>query len=117
MKTSDVSVTFLQGAPINRNVFVTPPKERRIPGILWRLKKAACCLIDASTIRNMKCEQSLLDPAMYLYFDKNQLKEEEDRKIKGMMVTHVDDVLPSGNEEFENEVMKPLKSTYCSEQS
>ena len=39
IKSSDVTCAFLQGAPIEREVFVVPPKERRIPGMLWQLKK------------------------------------------------------------------------------
>ena len=34
IKTSDVSSAFLQGADAPREIFVIPPKERRVPGIL-----------------------------------------------------------------------------------
>ena len=36
IKTSDVSNAFLQSVPIEREVYVQPPKERRMPGTLWK---------------------------------------------------------------------------------
>ena len=48
IKTSDVSNAFLQGVPIEREVFVNPPKERRVPGTIWKLKKMVYGLADAS---------------------------------------------------------------------
>ena len=48
IKTSDVSSAFLQGADAPRDIFVIPPKERRVPGILWKLKTSIYGLRDAS---------------------------------------------------------------------
>ena len=46
IKSNDVTCAFLQGAPIERDVFSLPPKERRIPRILWQLKKPVYGLAD-----------------------------------------------------------------------
>ena len=46
------------------------------------------------------------DPAMYLYYD-------EGGDLKGMILTHVDDLLHgSGDQEFEEQVLKPLKEKF-----
>ena len=48
IKSIDGTAAFLQGAPIERDVFVLPPKERRVPGILWKLKIPVYGLTDAA---------------------------------------------------------------------
>ena len=120
IKTSDVSNAFLQGVPIEREVFVTPPKERRVPGTIWKLKKTVYGLADASRgfflsfsgeIQDLGCEKSLLDPALYIYCPSSQ-KHEEEKEPAGLAVTHVDDILHAGEEEFEEKVMKPLKKSF-----
>ena len=122
IKTSDVSNAFLQSVPIEREVYITPPKERRVPGILWKLNKTAYGLADASrgfflsfsgTIQELGCEKSLLDPALFIY---NKREDDEgEEKVKeptGLAVTHVDDVLHAGEKDFEDQVMKPLKESF-----
>ena len=44
----DVTSAFLQGEELDRSLFVIPPKEVNMPGFLWRMKKAAYGLNDAS---------------------------------------------------------------------
>ena len=44
----DVTSAFLQGEDLNRDIYVTPPKEANMPGLLWRMKKAAYGLYDTS---------------------------------------------------------------------
>ena len=48
IKTSDVTAAFLQTNDLERDVFVLPPRERRIPGVLWKLRKPVYGLADAS---------------------------------------------------------------------
>ena len=38
--TLDVSAAYLQGDPIERDVYVTPPDEFRTPGHIWKLNCA-----------------------------------------------------------------------------
>ena len=47
VKSQDVSSAFLQSVPIERDVYVKPPKERRIPGVVWKLNKTVYGLVDA----------------------------------------------------------------------
>ena len=117
IKTNDVTCAFLQGAPMEREVFVLPPKERRIPGILWLLRKPVYGLADAARGWHLAldneltvngCEKSRMDPAMYLYFS----EEHERKQIQGITLTHVDDLLDGGTQKFEDKVMKRVKEAF-----
>lgn len=46
----------------------------------------------------MGLDKSLLDPVMFLVFDKEVTREDEIRRPSGIAVTHVDDVLHAGND-------------------
>ena len=117
IKSSDVTCAFLQGVDIERDVFLLPPKERRVPGMLWKLLKPVYGLVDAprgwhlsldQELTGAGCEKSLLDPAMYLNFSMSM----GERKIEGMALTHVDDVLHGGSNKFEEQIMKPVKKAF-----
>ena len=117
IKSNDVTCAFLQGAPIERDVFLLPPKERRIPGMLWQLKKPVYGLADAARGWHLAldkqltlagCEKCKLDPAMYLYFS----EKESVKKIEGIAMTHVDDLLDGGADSFEDGVMDKVKAAF-----
>ena len=115
IQTSDIKCAFLQGEAIDREVYVKPPKERRIKGIVWKMLKRAYGLTDASrgfflelckTLVKLGCKQSRYDPAMYLYYNENG-------GLEGMVLTHVDDLLHgSGTSLFYNNIMGPLKEKF-----
>ena len=44
----DVSAAYLQGAQIDRDVFVVPPKEAYKEGLIWKLCKAGYGLNDGA---------------------------------------------------------------------
>ena len=48
VKTADIKAAFLQGAVLDRDVFVRPPMERRREGIVWKMVKRAYGFVDAS---------------------------------------------------------------------
>lgn len=117
IKTSDVSSAFLQGIEIDRDVFVLPPKERRVPGVLWRLLKPVYGLVDAprgwycaldDEFMRSGCEKCLFDPAMYIYF----VCEKGQKSLKGLALTHVDDFLHGGEKIFDDNVMSSIKSAF-----
>ena len=117
IKTSDVASAFLQGIEIDRNVFVLPPKERRIPNVLWRLLKPVYGLVDAprgwylaldEEFVKAGCERCKLDPAMYMHFSTHKDK----KTLEGMALTHVDDVLHGGGDEFDERIMETVKSSF-----
>ena len=117
IKASDVASAFLQGIEIDRDVFVLPPKERRVPKVLWRLLKPVYGLVDAprgwylaldDEFIKAGCERSLLDPAMYLNFR----TDTGNKLIEGIALTHVDDVLHGGGEDFDRNIMSSVKSSF-----
>ena len=69
-----MKAAFLQGTDLDRDVFVLPPKERRVPGLVWKMVKRAYGFVDASrgfylelekTLIELGCVVSKYDPAMY----------------------------------------------------
>ena len=113
VKTSDVSCAFLQGAEIDREVYVKPPREARVRNTLWKMNKSIYGLDDASrnwylslheTLTALGCVVSKFDSALFLYFHEGALH--------GILGTHVDDLLHTGDSVFEDNVISKLKSTY-----
>ena len=115
VQSADVKAAFLQGTEIDRDIYVRPPKERRVPGRLWKMIKRAYGFVDASrgfyvkldkVLQQLGCEVISLDQAMYVY-------HKSDGSLGGMLMTHVDDFLHgSGDSEFYEKVMKPLKEHF-----
>ena len=119
--TSDVTAAFLQSGEIERDIFVRPPNERRVPGLIWKLKRTVYGVKDASRgfylnfsgkLQDFGCEKSMLDPAMFLYFKEGVNRDDFEKNPLGMAVTHVDDVLHTGEEQFDNKIMNPLKEAF-----
>ena len=121
IKTSDVTSAFLQSVPIDRDVFVQPPRERRVPGVIWKLTKTVYGLSDASRgfylsfsrrILELGCVKCVMDPAMYLYYDQKDTVEMVKKEPLGIAVSHVDDMLHAGTQQFQDKVMKPLQQSF-----
>ena len=115
--SSDVSSAFLQGSEICRDVFILPPKERRVPGILWKLLKPVYGLVDAprgwylaldGKLLKAGCENCTLDSAMYFHFSSDS---SNNKVLSGMALTHVDDILHGGVQSFKN-VMTEVKRVF-----
>ena len=115
VKTCDIKCAFLQGEKLERDVFVRPPKERRVNGVLWKMETSVYGLQDASrgfylelsnTLKGLSCVQSQYDSALYYWYDENG-------KLEGMLATHVDDIIHgSGSPRFEKSVMDPLRNKF-----
>ena len=65
---------------ITRDVFILPPRKRRVPGVIWKLLKPVYGLADAprgwylalaQQMRVMGCENCVYDPAMYLNYNRS----------------------------------------------
>ena len=109
----DISSAFLQGQPLDRQVFMNPPKEFRTPGKVWLLKKPVYGLADAGRlwyrrlrdeILNSGCTELTGDAACFLYHNNGRLQ--------GIIGTHVDDIIYGGTPEFEESIIKPLMNTF-----
>ena len=64
LKSLDVTSAFLQGRPLERDLFISPPKEKSTPGKVWKLKKSCYGLYDASRQWFMAVRETLLSMGM-----------------------------------------------------
>ena len=111
LRSLDISTAFLQGGPINREVFVIPPKEAETDKI-WMLNKAVYGLNDASRNWYLKLKEVLLslgaktmklDQGIFCWYQKSNLV--------GLMVCFVDDILYGGDPCFSS-IIDQLKSQF-----
>jgi transposase InsO family protein len=103
VKTTDIRSAFLQGKKLDRDVFITPPKEAGVKqGIIWKLNHCLYGLNDAArqfymsvreVLLELGCEQSKLDPALFML--------KKSGTLVGLLVCHIDDFLHSGEMEFD----------------
>ena len=116
VETVDIKSAFLQGIPLNeRNVFVKPPPEAKVPaGHLWKLKISLYGLQDASLrfhwkvreiMKKIGLKQSKYDPAVFI--DKN-----EGGRIRGVIGSHVDDFLLAGGKTWRQEMIKKIGDNF-----
>ena len=59
-----VTTAFLQGNPLQRDIYIQPPPEKDKPGKTWNLLKAWHGLYDASRKWYMAVKETLLDMRM-----------------------------------------------------
>ena len=110
----DVTTAFLQGRPIERDVYLRPPKAtKEDPNTIWKLNVTVYGLADAQkawfeTVKDFflsnRGKQLVREPAMFFWFKGGQLK--------GFVSTHVDDFLWSGDETFENDIIQQLRKSF-----
>ena len=107
IQSLDITSAFLQGNSIKRDVFLKPPEEVGTSGVLWKLKRCIYGLNDAprawyDRLRNelikLDGKTSLFDEAMYLWYT-------NDCVIEGVIVTHVDDFVYGGSEDWHTRVV------------
>ena len=111
LNSLDVKTAFLQGKPIERDVYVKPPKEVNTNKI-WKLNKTVYGLADASRSWYLKLKEELntlggklsqLDPGIFTWY--------RDEHVSGIVLLFVDDVLWGGTSEFCN-IIKQLKEIF-----
>ena len=110
---TDVKSAFLQGEPLERDVFVEPPSDVRKPGVIWRLNVCLYGLNDAprrwflkvvSVLCDLGLAQSKIHPALFLYKIHSGLS--------GILIVHVDDFLHAGDRNFSESVVQPLRNKF-----
>ena len=109
----DVTSAFLQGEDLDRKLYVTPPKEANMPGMLWLMKKAAYGLYDAGRRWWIKFilvlkelgGQTLVGDESFLFFHK-------DGKLVGLIALHVDDFQGAGTPQFFVDVLDQICSKF-----
>ena len=114
LNSLDVTSAFLQGQPINRVVYLKPPLEAGVSGVLWRLKKCLYGLNDASRmwyfavyekLISLNCLRLSIDYALFIWFD-------DKKNLSGLIEVHVDDMIWIGTKLFAIFVIAPLCSAF-----
>lgn len=115
VKTTDIKSAFLQGEQLERDVYVSPPKEAEVPeGYIWKLKRCLYGLTDASRqfylsvigeLKKLGCKQSKVEPSLFF-------KTDESGRLTGLFMSHIDDFLHAGDDSFDEEVMIPLRKRF-----
>ena len=109
----DIKTAFLQGKPIERNVYLRPPKEAGVSGVLWKLKKVVYGLSDASRVWYLRVVEELQKLAVRCSrFDKAFFLWNSGGQVEGVILVHVDDFLWCGSQLFVEKVITPLKSMF-----
>ena len=110
--TIDVKCAFLQGSPIERDIYLKPPSEFD-HGKLWKLHKTVYGLSDAARQWYLRVKDELskldvqicsLDPALFSW-RKNGV-------IQGIICLYVDDFLWAGENCFQAEVVEKLSDKF-----
>ena len=108
----DVKSAFLQGAQMEREVFIRPPVEAHTSG-LWKMLRCPYGLADSGRLWYLRLKEALLeaemstcsyDHAVFMWF--------QDNNLDGIVVCHVDDILFGGSTKFHDKVIKSLKSVF-----
>ena len=98
----DITSAFLQGGPIEREVYLKPPADVCSNETVWHLKRCIYSLNDAPRSWYERVKEVLLslgatisayDNALFLWHDDNG-------ELFGMLVSHVDDFAFCGNARF-----------------
>ena len=114
VESFDITSAFLQAQDLDREVFVNPPSDARKQGVIWKLKKPMYGLGDSarqwyttlkSHLIDAGCKMSRLDKSVFRWYDEN-------KKLAGILVTHVDDVLYAGNTKFKTSIIQRLLKTF-----
>ena len=59
VKSGDVKNAYLQGEPLNRDVFMEPPQEAKKDRIIWKLRKSVYGMNDAGRRLFLKVQETL----------------------------------------------------------
>ena len=101
LRALDVTSAFLQGTPLKRDVFMHPPKELKNEGYVWKLKKGAYGLYDASRQWYLAVRKELIEMGMkQLSGDDALFYMVENNTLIGLCALHVDDFLTGGTKKF-----------------
>ena len=113
-KSLDVYAAFLQGKPIERDLYIEPPKEYKKDGFIWKAKKHIYGLVDAPRAWYETLTEFLSETGMSVCkYDKMLFyQNDENGKLRGLIVCHVDDFLYGGTNDFEREVIVKLEKRF-----
>ena len=114
LQSIDISAAFLQGGELEREVYLRPPEDICPKSEVWRLKRCIYGLNDAPRSWYKRVKEVLLhlggvvsayDSALFLWHN-------SDGRLKGMLVSHVDDFAFCGDQQFHTEVIGGLRERF-----
>ena len=99
---------FLQGKPINRTVYLIPPKEYKKKDILWKLKKCVYGLSDAAKMWYEMVKDKIVEANITKCPHDESFFYYNDDDLEGVMTLHVDDFIYVCSQKFED-LLKDFK--------
>ena len=109
----DVKAAFLQGSPLEREVFLRPPSEANAGSHVWKMKTCVYGLNDASRYWYLRVRQELLALGMVASkLDAALFYWRAEDGLEGIITCHVDDFLWCGSSRFEREVIQKLRQVF-----
>ena len=103
LATCDISSAFLQSSKPDRDIFLRPPDEWTGDKMcVWKAEKGIYGLKDASRLWFIRFRRFLDTLNVESIGDSEScfISRNQDGKIRGFILTHVDDILIAGNQEF-----------------
>ena len=108
----DFKSAYLQGEDLNRDIFLTPPKEANTEK-LWKLNKCVYGINDAGKKWYNQLRGSLVEMGMKVSsLDQAVFFKHKHGKLSGLLVLHVDDTLWTGDESFSGNEIEKLKQAF-----
>ena len=110
----DVKAAFLQGLPIERELFLKPPKHAKTKN-LWQLLQCPYGLADASRrwylrvvdeLTRLGGRQSKYDKAVFTWHDSRNV-------LIGIVASHVDDFILAGSPDFHSNVVSVMHDVFA----
>lgn len=108
----DIKTAFLQGNPLNRDVYLQPPREFN-SGMVWKLKKAVYGLNEASRCWYNRVKDEFLKAGLSnSKYDEALFYLKTDNQLQGVVGIHVDDFIYGGNDNFISNTVSTVKSAF-----
>ena len=114
LQSMDISSAFLQGWPLEREVFLQPPSDVCSSDYCWKLNRCIYGLNDAprkwynkvkDVLLSLGAKVSIFDNALFLWHDQKG-------DLQGILASHVDDFMFGGTEWFLSNVVNEVKKTF-----
>ena len=113
IKCGDIKSAYLQGAKLDREVFVTPPPQANCKGKLWQLLQGAYGILDGGRLFYLKLTNKLQHLGLHkVHADGALFSYVVDGKLHGVVTTNVDDLIMAGDELFDVEVVDKLQEEF-----
>ena len=110
----DIKNAYLQGTELDRKVFMRPPRDLAVPGVLWRLKKSVYGMVEAARkwwdqisrrLTEIQCQQSKYDPCLFQVSDKKT-------GLSGLTVVFVDDLKLAGSTKLLDVMVRDIGKSF-----